>query len=81
MLKLILYIYMTFHETLTVVLLILNSELAYFNGIILGLLSALFSTLFAVINGRFIERYNATVISFYSLLIRSSKNSIRKKNI
>ncbi len=50
------------------VFLITSSELKYLNGIILGLLSALFSTLFAVVNGRFIERYNATVISFYEFI-------------
>jgi len=50
------------------VVLITSSEMGYINGIILGLLSALFSTLFAVINGRFIERYNATVISFYEFI-------------
>ena len=50
------------------VFLITSSEMGYVNGIILGLLSALFSTLFAVINGRFIERYNATVISFYEFI-------------
>ncbi|WP_179346402.1 DMT family transporter [Winogradskyella ursingii] len=50
------------------VFLITSSELGYINGIILGLLSALFSTLFAVINGRFIERYDATVISFYEFI-------------
>ncbi len=50
------------------VLLITSSEMNYIYGIILGLLSALFSTLFAVINGRFIERHNATVISFYEFV-------------
>jgi drug/metabolite transporter (DMT)-like permease len=50
------------------VVLITSSEMGYINGIILGLLSALFSTLFAVINGRFIERYNATIISFYEFI-------------
>jgi drug/metabolite transporter (DMT)-like permease len=50
------------------VILITSSEMGYINGIILGLSSALFSTLFAVINGRFIERYNATVISFYEFI-------------
>jgi len=50
------------------VFLITSSELKYINGIILGLLSALFSTLFAVINGRFIEKYNSTVISFYEFI-------------
>ena len=50
------------------VFLITSSELKYINGILLGLSSALFSTLFAVINGRFVERYNATIISFYEFL-------------
>ena len=50
------------------VFLITSSEINYINGIILGLLSALFSTLFAVINGRFIERHNSTIISFYEFI-------------
>ncbi|MCA0132371.1 DMT family transporter [Winogradskyella alexanderae] len=50
------------------VFLITSSEIDYVNGIVLGLLSALFSTLFAVINGRFIERYNSTIISFYEFI-------------
>ncbi|WP_299129334.1 DMT family transporter [uncultured Winogradskyella sp.] len=50
------------------VYLIFSSELGYINGIVLGLLSALFSTLFAVINGRFIEKHSATVISFYEFI-------------
>jgi len=50
------------------VFLITSSEINYINGIVLGLLSALFSTLFAVINGRFIERYNSTIISFYEFI-------------
>jgi len=50
------------------VILITSSEMGYINGIILGLLCALFSTIFAVINGRFIEKHNATVISFYEFI-------------
>lgn len=50
------------------VFLITQSEIKYLNGIILGISSALFSTLFAVINGRFIEVYQATVISFYEFI-------------
>lgn len=50
------------------VFLITSSEMNYINGIVLGLFSALFSTLFAVINGRFIEHYKATVISFYEFV-------------
>ena len=50
------------------VFLITSSEMGYINGIVLGLLSALLSTLFAVINGLFIEKHNATVISFYEFV-------------
>ncbi|GGW70735.1 EamA-like transporter family protein [Winogradskyella epiphytica] len=50
------------------VFLITSSEMGYINGIVLGLISALFSSLFAIINGRFIEKYNSTVISFYEFL-------------
>jgi len=50
------------------VCLITSSEMHYINGILLGLSSALFSTLFAVINGRFIESHKATVISFYEFI-------------
>lgn len=50
------------------VFLITKSELRYLHGILLGLSSALFSTLFAVINGRFIRKHKASVISFYEFL-------------
>ena len=50
------------------VFLITQSEIKYINGILLGISSALFSTLFAVINGRFIEVHQATVISFYEFI-------------
>ena len=50
------------------VFLITSGEMEYINGIVLGLFSALLSTLFAVINGRFIEKHSATVISFYEFL-------------
>ncbi len=50
------------------VFLITQSEIKYINGILLGIVSALFSTLFAVINGKFIEKHNATVISFYEFI-------------
>lgn len=56
---------------LTVILgvfLITQSEIQYLKGILLGISSALFSTLFAVINGRFIEQYSATTISFYEFI-------------
>ena len=48
--------------------LITQTELEYINGIILGISSALFSSLFAVINGRLVEKHNATTISFYEFL-------------
>ena len=47
---------------------ITSGELNYINGIFLGLSSALFSTLFAVINGRFIQNHRASVISFYEFV-------------
>ncbi|MDG5493064.1 DMT family transporter [Psychroserpens sp. SPM9] len=50
------------------VFLITQSEIKYLYGIVLGIASALFSTLFAVINGRFIEVHRATVISFYEFI-------------
>lgn len=50
------------------VFLITQGELRYLNGIILGIASALFSTLFAVINGKFIQNHKASVISFYEFV-------------
>ncbi|RLD28244.1 MAG: EamA family transporter [Bacteroidetes bacterium] len=50
------------------VLLITKAELQYINGIVLGISAALFSTLFAVINGKFVKRYSASVISFYEFI-------------
>ncbi|MCC1485013.1 DMT family transporter [Winogradskyella immobilis] len=47
------------------VFLITQGELKYINGIILGLLSAVFSSLFGVINGKFILKHKASVISLY----------------
>jgi drug/metabolite transporter (DMT)-like permease len=50
------------------VALITQSELKYINGILLGIVSALFSTLFAVINGQFVKNYAAPIISLYEFL-------------
>lgn len=50
------------------VFLITHGELKYINGIILGIVSALLSSLFAVINGTFIQKHSATVISFYEFV-------------
>ena len=50
------------------VFIITQSEIKYLTGIILGILSAFLSSLFAVINGKFLERNSATVISFYEFI-------------
>jgi drug/metabolite transporter (DMT)-like permease len=50
------------------VLIITKSELKYLNGIILGILSALFASIFAVLNGKFIEQHSPTAISFYEFI-------------
>ena len=48
--------------------LITQTELNYLNGILLGISSAFFSSLFAVINGQFVKRYSASVIPFYEFI-------------
>lgn len=50
------------------VFLIVQGELKYINGILLGISSALFSALFAVINGKLILKYRASVISLYEFV-------------
>jgi drug/metabolite transporter (DMT)-like permease len=50
------------------VILITKTELQYLLGIVLGISSALFSTLFAVLNGQFIKNYKASIISFYEFV-------------
>jgi len=50
------------------VYIILDSEIKYLLGILLGISSAFCSSLFAVINGRFVEKYDASVISFYEFI-------------
>ena len=47
---------------------IFDVEASYGLGILLALISAFLSALFSVINGKFVERYKASVISFYQLL-------------
>lgn len=47
---------------------IINTEFKYINGIILGVISAFLSSLFAVINGKFVEQHSASVISFYEFI-------------
>ncbi|MFH4967630.1 DMT family transporter [Gaetbulibacter sp. M240] len=50
------------------VFIITKSEIEYIYGIVLGVLSAFLSSLFAVLNGRFIKSYTSTVISFYEFI-------------
>ena len=47
---------------------IVQIEGEYFYGIILGILSAFLSSLFAVMNGKFVQNYNAVTISFYEFI-------------
>ncbi|GAA4819415.1 DMT family transporter [Litoribaculum gwangyangense] len=50
------------------VFIITQSEIKYLTGILLGISSAFFSSLFAVLNGSFLKKHTATVISFYEFL-------------
>ncbi len=50
------------------VFIITQSEIKYIKGIVLGISSAFFSSLFAVLNGHFLKQHTATVISFYEFL-------------
>jgi drug/metabolite transporter (DMT)-like permease len=50
------------------VFIITQSEIKYITGILLGISSAFFSSLFAVLNGSFLKQHTATVISFYEFL-------------
>lgn len=50
---------------------IFEVETAYQTGILLALLSAFLSSVFTLINGKFIKNHNPTKISFYELLIGS----------
>ena len=50
------------------VAMIMQIEGEYFYGIILGILSAFLSSLFAVMNGKFVQNYNALTISFYEFV-------------
>lgn len=50
------------------VFIITQGELKYLTGIVLGISSAFFSSLFAVLNGVFLKQHTATVISFYEFI-------------
>jgi len=47
---------------------ILQTEIKHITGILLGILSAFLSSLFAVLNGKFLEKNPATKISFYEFI-------------
>lgn len=51
------------------VFIITQSEVKYLTGIVLGIVSAFLSSLFAVLNGKFLETHAATTISFYEFII------------
>ncbi|MCF6279639.1 MAG: DMT family transporter [Flavobacteriaceae bacterium] len=50
------------------VFIITQSEVKYLTGIILGIVSAFLSSLFAVMNGKFLEQHTATTITFYEFI-------------
>ncbi|WP_242086577.1 DMT family transporter [Aestuariivivens sediminis] len=50
------------------VYIVTQSEMRYLTGIILGIISAFLSSLFAVLNGTFLKQHTATVISFYEFV-------------
>lgn len=50
------------------VFIITQSELHYLSGIVLGITSAFLSSFFAVLNGKFLEKHSATVITFYEFI-------------
>jgi len=50
------------------VFIITQSEMKYLYGIVLGVISAFLASLFAVINGKFLEKNTATAISFYEMI-------------
>lgn len=47
---------------------IVDSEMQYLTGMLLGVASAFFSSLFVVLNGKFLEKHSATKISFYEFI-------------
>lgn len=50
------------------IFIITQSEIKYLIGILLGISSAFFASLFSVLNGSFSKKHSATVISFYEFL-------------
>ena len=50
------------------VLIIMESEMKYIKGIVLGVFSAFFASVFAVLNGKFLEQHSPTTISLYEFI-------------
>jgi len=50
------------------VFMIVHTKIEYIFGITLGILSAFFASLFSVMNGKFVELYSPSVISFYEFI-------------
>lgn len=50
------------------VFMIVHTKIEYIFGITLGILSAFFASLFTVMNGKFVELYSPSVISFYEFI-------------
>ncbi|WP_338356830.1 DMT family transporter [Yeosuana marina] len=50
------------------IFIITKSEIEYLTGIVLGITSAFLSSLFAVLNGKFLQKASATTISFYEFI-------------
>ena len=50
------------------VFLITNAEIQYIKGITYGIASAIFSAFFSVLNGTFVKKHKASVISFYEFI-------------
>ena len=50
------------------VFMIVYTKIEYIFGITLGILSAFFASLFSVMNGKFVELYSPSVISFYEFI-------------
>lgn len=50
------------------VVIVTQSELQHLKGIILGIISAFLSALFAVLNGHFLKKFTATTITFYEFI-------------
>ncbi len=50
------------------ILIVFNYEPGYSKGLLIGIFAAFFAALFTVLNGKFIEQYSATVITWYEML-------------